>query len=255
METELLRQKKDTDFNQSTSQFVIKRKKQNLKQKAVVFDSGTLINLSMNGLLYILEELKQLNSIKFFITHYVKNETVNRPIGIPRFELGALRIQNLIENKTIEMPESINIPNSQIESITQDLLDKANHTVQSNGKWINIVSNAEMSCLALSMILTRNNVENFIAIDERTTRILSEKPQNLKEIMEKKLHQEIKIDEKNFSDFKDFKFIRSTELVYVAHKKGILDVAGAKALEAALYATKFHGSSVSFEEINVLKRL
>jgi hypothetical protein len=56
--------------------------------------------------------------------------------------------------------------------------------------------------------------------------------------------------------FSKFKFIRSSELVYVAYKKGIINLGNnKKVLEALLYATKFKGSSISFEEINELKRL
>jgi len=121
--------------------------------------------------------------------------------------------------------------------------------------WIKIVSDAEISCLALSTFLTNNKIENMIAVDERTTRILSEKPQDLEETMSRKLHQKVSLEPKNFKAFKQFKFMRSTELVYIAHKLGILRVKGPKALEAALFATKFKGSSVSYDEIKVLKKL
>ncbi|MBI2451511.1 hypothetical protein HYV50_00360 [Candidatus Pacearchaeota archaeon] len=226
-----------------------------MTEKALVFDSGTLINLSMNGLLYILEELKKISNVKFLITKEVKYETVDRPIGIPRFELGALRVQNLIDSKIIEMPESLNISEEKIENTTKELMNITNHSIKAIGRWINIVSNAEMSCLALSIELTSKGIENIIAIDERTTRILAEKPENLEEIMSTKLHTKIALFKKNLSMFSQFKFVRSTELVYVAFKKGVLKVQGNKALEAALYATKYKGSSVSFEEIDVLKKL
>jgi len=55
--------------------------------------------------------------------------------------------------------------------------------------------------------------------------------------------------------FREFRFIRSTEMVYAAHKLDLLNVKGPKALEAALFATKFKGSSVSFDELKVLKKL
>jgi hypothetical protein len=222
--------------------------------KAVILDSGTLINLSMNGLLYIIEKLKTPN-IKFLITHQVKHETVDRPASIPRFQLGALRIQTLLDNKTLELPKSINISNDEIKAKAQEFMQIANTSVKAQGRFIKIVSDAEMSCLALSFLLTKKKIENIISVDERTTRILSEKPENLERLMSKKLHQRVSIVKENFSMFQDFKFLRSTELVYVAHKKGLLKVKGPKALEAGLYATKYKGSSVSHEEINVLKKL
>ena len=131
----------------------------------------------------------------------------------------------------------------------------ANATVSARNRWVNIVSNGEISCLALSKELTNEKIDNLIAIDERTTRILAEKPENLERIMSSRLHQMIRLKHDNFKFFQNFKFIRSTELVYVACKKGIIKIRDPRALEAALYATKFHGSSVSFEEIDVLKKL
>jgi len=171
--------------------------------KVLILDSGILINLSMNGLLYIIEKLKETSKIKIFITKEVKYETVERPIKVPRFELGALRIQSLIDSKIIEFPYPL-ISENELKIKTQELMDTANHYFQSKGKWIKIVSDAEMSCLALSSILTKNKIQNIIGIDERTTRILAEKPQNLERIMSKKLHENIKLSDQDFSIFKEF---------------------------------------------------
>jgi|SRR3989344_3107422 len=223
--------------------------------KALVLDSGILINLSMNGLLYILESLKSQFQGKILITNQVKYETVDRPINISRFELGALRIKNLIEKGILEMPDSLGIDEKIINEKTKELMDLSNHFLQANGHWINIVSDAEMSCLALSDELTEKGVENIIGIDERTTRILGEKPGNLERIMSEKLHQRVSLVASNFSIFKKYKFVRSSEIVYVAYKKNLINLEGNKILEALLFATKFKGSSISFEEINKLKKL
>lgn len=223
--------------------------------KALILDSGTLINLSMNGLLYILPELKKATEVRFIMTPAVKYETVDRPIDVPRFQLGAIRIKDMLESRDLEMPDAFDISHDEIKSRTDDLMHLANNTVQARGKFIKIVSDAEMSCLALSKILTEKGIENMIAVDERTTRILSEKPGNLQKLMSKKVHFNVTLEEKNLKVFQGFKFIRSTELVYVAFKKGVLRIEDPKALEAVLYATKFKGSSVSFDEINTLKKL
>ena len=95
----------------------------------------------------------------------------------------------------------------------------------------------------------------MLAIDERTARMLCEKPVNIEKIMSKRLHKRVKITENNLSELKKIKLIRSSELIYVAHKKGLTNLKGPNALEALLYGTKFKGSSISFEEINVLKKL
>ena len=223
--------------------------------KILIFDSGALITLSMNGLTYLLEKLKKTFHGKFIITEEVKYEVIDRPIKVPRFELEALRIKKLLTSNILELPSSLNIDNKTIKSKTRKFMEIANQSVSSKGRWIKIISEGETSCLALSSELTKRNIENIIAIDERTTRILAEKPQNLGKLMSRKLHKEVQISNKALNEFKQFKFIRSTELVLVAHKKGLLNIKGPKALEAVLYATKFKGSSVSFDEINILKKM
>lgn len=209
----------------------------------------------MNGLLYILEELKKSSSVQLLITEAVKYEVVDRPIGIPRFELGALRVQELINSKVLELPEDIGISKKQVKTVSRTLMNLANNSAKVKNKSIKIVSEAEMTCLALSKILTEKNIENIIGVDERTTRILSEKPQNLERIMSSKLHKRVEVSPRGLEHFKKFKFIRSTELVYVAYKKGLLKIKNKKALEATIYATKFKGSSISWDEIKVLKTL
>lgn len=223
--------------------------------KALIFDSGTLINLSMNGLLEILYKLKKIWSGKLIITPDVKYEIIDRPIGVLRFELGALRIQNLLNKGILEMPSVFNIDENELKKETLQFEDIANHFMQANGKWINLVSDAEMSCLALSEMLSKKGIENLIAIDERTTRILCENPASLERLMSEKLHQNVKMVANDFKIFSKYKFIRSTELVFVAYKKNLIELEGKKALEALLYATKFKGSSVSFEEIEELKKI
>ena len=161
--------------------------------KVLIFDSGTLINLSMNGLLDVLEELKKTFDGKFIITKEVKYETMERPIGVPRFELGALRIKHLLDSKVIESPSTINITDKEISKKTKLITNLVNKTVIANRKYINIVGEAEMSCLALSDILSKKGIENMVAVDERTARIIVEKPENLKKLMEKRLRKRIQI--------------------------------------------------------------
>ena len=85
--------------------------------KALIFDSGTLINLSMNGLLDIIVKLKENFDGKFLITEEVKYEIVDRPIGISRFELGALRVQKLINDGVIELPQAIGVSEETIRIV------------------------------------------------------------------------------------------------------------------------------------------
>lgn len=217
--------------------------------KALIFDSGPLINLSMNGLLYILEELKKNFDGKFIITKAVKYEVFEHPVGISRFELGALKIENMIKNNILEMPSSLGISDEKIKSKTKKLLSIANHFIQAKGKWLNLVSEAEISCLALSSELKEKGIDSVVVIDERTTRLLCENPRNLKKTISKKLHKRVKIASEYPKIFSQYKIIRSPEIAYVAYKKGLVRLKGNKVLEALLYATKFKGAAISFEEI------
>lgn len=223
--------------------------------KVLIFDSGALINLSMNGLLGILEKLKKNRDCKFLITKEVKYEVVDRPLEIPKFEMGALMVQSLLDSGVLEMPSALKISDDKMNTKMKELMDIANHSIDISGRWIKIVSEGEMSCLALSTELTKIGINNLIAIDERTTRILSESPENLEKIMSNKLHRNVHAEINMLKAFSEFRFIRSSELVYVAYKKGIIELKGKKVLEALLYATKFKGAAISLEEIDILKKL
>jgi len=223
--------------------------------KALIFDSGPLINLAMNGLLYILPELKKKFGGKFLITEEVKFEVIDRPINVQRFELEALRIQQLLNDKVLELPGSIEVERKIISEETNVLNKEANHYLQANGHWLDIVSAGEMSCLALYDECERRGINPMIVIDERTTRLLSENPKALEELISRKLHTNAKLIAKDFKIFSKYKFIRSSELVYVAYKRDLLKIKSPKVLEAALYAVKFKGSAISWDEINEIKKL
>jgi len=222
--------------------------------RVLILDSGPLINLSMNGLLYILEGLKAHFQGKIIITRQVKYETIDRPLNVPRFELGALSIQALLNSGVVELPSSLNISDHLIDQETGKLMNLANHSIKSKDQWITLVSEAEMSCIAVSNELNRRGIESIIAIDERTTRMLIEDPKALERIMSAKLHTRVKLTE-NVRKFPRAKFIRSPELIYAAYKKDLLNLKGTKALEAAIFASKYKGSAISFEEVDILKRL
>ncbi len=222
--------------------------------KILIFDSGPLINLSMNGLLEILEKLKKISGARFIITPSVQKEVYDHPLGIRQFELGALRIHNLLEKKILELPESLGIPKDKFNSATQELMKLANHSLKAEEQWMQIVSEAETSCLALSVELKKQGHDVMIAIDERTARMLSEKPKNLEKTMSSRLHKNVNLV-REIKELREIKIIRSSELVYVAYKNNLIDLKDPKSLEALIYATKFKGSAISWDEINILKKL
>ena len=224
--------------------------------KAILFDASTLISFSMNGILYILEELKKnFKDGHFIITKEVKYEVIDRPLKVKRFKLEALKINDLLKKGILEMPSALGIEDQEITTKTQKILDIANSMYQGNRGDIHILDLGEVSCLELSKMLDNKNIPNVVATDERTTRVLSEKPENLKQILQKKLHTKINYDKSKFQYFKKIKIIRSTELAYVAYKKGLTKLKGKPALDALLFALKFKGCSITHEEIEQIEKL
>ncbi|MCW8966170.1 MAG: hypothetical protein OQK82_05740 [Candidatus Pacearchaeota archaeon] len=223
--------------------------------KIIIFDASILITFAMNGLLPEFKELRKIFPGKFIITNAVKQEAINTPLKIKRFELEALKIQNLLDEKILELPESININQKEVSLLTQDLLNEANSLFQNHNKDIHLIDIGEASCLALSKILDKQETENIMAIDERTMRMLCEKPENLKALLQKKLHTKINYKKLDNKSFTNCRIIRSAELIYIAYKKGLVRLKGNRVLDALLYAVQFKGCSISHEEIEEIKKL
>jgi len=220
--------------------------------KSLIFDSGPLISLTMNGMLPILEKLKKEFPGDFIITPQVRKEVVNKPMSISKYKFEAIRVQDLIDKGILELSSKC-IKDTLLEKETNALMKIINSVFSTRYEKINLVHEGEVSCLAFSK-LCRN--ENAIVIDERTIRMLIESPKNLKDLMERKLHTEIKIDNKKLFNLFGFKFIRSSELIYIAYKKSLIELKKNKEnLEAMLYALKFTGTAISSKEIKEIKAL
>ncbi len=224
-----------------------------MKMKYLIFDSGPLINFSMNGLLDILEKLKEKCKIEFLITKEVKKEIIDTPQNIKRFELGALRLKDLFERGIIKHADLTTQEVDDLREIRENLMQLANSTFKTKKTELHLIDKGESAALALSVIMKRKIKEDSVlVIDERTTRMLCENPENLRKLLEKKLHTYVESNKKNYSFFSDFKIIRSTELAYIAYKKRFIKLKGESVLEAILYGLKFNGCSISEEEIQAM---
>ncbi|MBI4116271.1 hypothetical protein HY449_00840 [Candidatus Pacearchaeota archaeon] len=226
-----------------------------MTQKVLIFDSGALISLAMSGLIGEIRNLKKIFDGKFMITRSVKGEVIDKPLTIKRFELEAMMIQQLLDDKILEAPSSLGIGDGEIMEETRKILDASNNIFYTRKRPVHLIDVGEASCLALSRILSGKKIENIIAIDERTTRMLGEKPDNLKKLMESKLHMPIFEKKDDYKFFRGFKFIRSTELVYVAYKKNLIPIKNKNLLDALLYALKSNGAAISEDEIAEIKRI
>lgn len=221
--------------------------------KFAILDAGPLISLTLNGLLHTIKLLKsKFPEINFIMTPQVKKEVIEKALSVKKYELEAVKIQTLLLNKTI-LPSSEFIPNNKIEKETARVMNIANTTIRADRKMINIVQIGEASCLAFANLC---NCDNLIIIDERVTRLLTESPQNLKAIMEKKLHMPVVLNPKNLKEFRGFRYIRSTELAYIAYENNLYDYKKDKVLlDALLYSLKYSGTSISSKEIEEIKNL
>jgi len=219
-------------------------------QKSIIFDASTLISLSMNGLYDELRDLKKNFEGHFLFQKEVKLEVVDNPLQIKKFKLEALNINALLDEKVIELPECLGIIEKEVSKKSSELLDNANSIFREGDRTIHILDLGETSCIALSKILTERGIKNIVAVDERTTRMLCEKPENLKKLLERKLHTRINYDKNKTKNFQGINIVRSSELIYFANKKNLTKLKGKKALEAFLYALKSKGCSISFREID-----
>ena len=223
--------------------------------KFLIFDSSSLISLSLNGLLEELKKLKEIFNGEFIITKEVKEEVVDIPLKIKKYELEALKIQDLIDEGCLSMPNNFGIQDKEITNLTIKLMNFANTMFIGNRNEIQLIQLGEASCLALSKIMNERKIKNVLVIDERTTRMLVEKPENLKELLEKKMHLKIKLKESDFKEFKGLKIIRSAELMYLAYKNNLIRWKNKKVLDALLYALKFKGCAISENEIEEIKQI
>ena len=220
--------------------------------RSIIFDSGPVISLSMNNLLWVLPEIKKKYKGKFLITPGVKKEIIDNPLSSKKFKFEALQVLKQYKDNVLELFDK-----STLRQKTMDLLGLANNMFYAHGKNINIVQFAEIEVLVAALI---SNAD-AIVIDERTTRLLIENPEKLRKILRKKLHTEVNINRNNLARFKGLTskilVIRSTELVLIAYEKGLLDKfvldienPRKNLLDGLLWGLKLNGCSVSGEEIS-----
>jgi len=222
--------------------------------KYLIFDAGPIISMTMNGMLPIIEKLKDVFDGEFILTPAVRREVVDRPMKIKKFKLEALQVNDMIERGIFKMSGDI-VPQQKLDKETKRLLKITNGILRTTNtkEKISIIQDGEAACLAFSNLC---NCDNVIVIDERTTSMLTEAPQDLERMMEKKLHTPLDAELSLIEDLKKFKFIRSAELLYVAFNKGLVPVKkNADLLDALLYGVKFKGCAISSTEIEEMKKM
>jgi len=225
--------------------------------RSLVFDTGPIITLAMNNLLWLLKPLKEKFKGEFYITKSIERECIERPLTSKKFKFEALQILKLKQEGILKLYNDPKLKNK-----TQELLKLSNSLFKVHGNFIKNVQYAEIEAVAASLLL---NAE-AVVIDEFITRTLLETPMAVKRRMEKKMHKKVHVEHENIKKFqqqtKDIRVVRSVELVTIAYELGMLDDYSLKIpepkktlLEALLWAVKLNGCSISEKEIKEIRKL
>ena len=225
-------------------------------KKPIVFDTGPIISLTLNNVLWLIEPLHEKFDGEFYITPGVYDELINRPLNTKKYKFEALQILPLITKNILN-----NYNSDDMQNKANELLQVANHTFKARNNWIKIVHRGEMEAIACALVTDSET----LVIDERTTRVLIESPDLLKRQLERKLHTGIEVKEDNLNqlkeELKNLNVIRSFELVTIAFELGLLNMFTLKeqekvvpnirsaVLEGVLWGVKLNGCSVKREEI------
>ena len=217
----------------------------------IIFDTGSIITLAMNGLLGTVRVLKEMSKEEFVIPESVKQELVDKPIKGKKYKLEAIMINRMITQKVLRVEARIDVKN---------LMKLVNSIFSSKGKDISILQKGEVEALALVL---KSNASAYV-VDERTMRLIIEEPLSLKHLLERKLSSNVSVNENKLKQFQkmvgDVKVIRSTELMLVAYEKGVFNkyvkgVGKKEFIDALLWALRLRGAAISTDEINKLVKL
>ena len=214
----------------------------------IVFDSGVLISFSETCTLSLFKDLKDAIG-EFVITENVKYECVLRVEHIMRFKLSAIRIDREIKDNIFSIASS----SSQLKENTTKIMDLTNNMFLVRKQPIKIIQSGEAECLALLGLTDAD----YLAVDERTTRMLVEQPHSLIDIFKRKYNtNDVHLDEDKYVKFRELigpvSVLRSVDLFAYAHKHNLLasDFTSPENIKAVMYALKIKGCSVSFQEID-----
>jgi len=221
----------------------------------IVVDSSSIITLSNSCLIRIMKHLTDSKNINFIIPESVYLESVKNPVKIKKYELNAVRVRDAVEEGYLKVRKTtpgVRKSMAEMDKIATDFC-------KSKGRPIKLIDLGEAEALAL----LKETGSKTMMIDERTTRMLIENPENITRFLERKHHTQINLNQNAVRKLREFvgeiNFIRSVELIAFAYETG--DFAkelhsSKQALEAALYGAKFSGCAVSFDEIkNYLRQV
>lgn len=222
-------------------------------RKDIVCDSSALISLTDSCMASSLPFMRKKFDASLIITDAIEYECISHPLSLQtrEYAFSALRIKNAVANNTITKVAI----NPGIAKKRDEMLHLANSMFVTQGRPITLVHTGEMEILALANELRIRS----ILMDERTTRLLIEAPNKIKEHFESEFHTIVMVNKENLDKFceltKGMEVFRSSEFMALAYEAGYFDdYNGLKddAYNAALYKLKYSGCSISYDEIKEL---
>ncbi|MEK6883164.1 MAG: hypothetical protein AABY22_26295, partial [Nanoarchaeota archaeon] len=123
--------------------------------KYLIFDSGPLINFSMNGILDSLEKLKQSFNGEFLITKEVKEEIIDTPLRIKQFELGAIRLEEIYKKGIVKLADLTKSDVDELRRFRENYMTVANRMFKAKNKEVHLLDKGECAVLALSTIMKK----------------------------------------------------------------------------------------------------
>ena len=220
--------------------------------QSIVCDSSALISLTDSCFVHVIYFLKKKYSGRFIIPPSVEKECVEQPMHIRNYALHAIRLKRAIAEGMIDVVEA-----AAPQKGAEEIKFIANNVFHVEGTPLKLLHAGEADVLSLALELGVDN----ILMDERTTRMLVEDPEALRQHLEHELGRQIGINEQSLSAFsratRRLRFFRSTELLLLAHEKGYFSdykELEREAVEASLYKLKYSGCAIGFEEIGEYAR-
>jgi len=225
--------------------------------KAILFDAGPIISLTTNNLLWLLKPLKEKFGGEFYLTEGVRKELVEKPLKTKKFKFEALQLQDQIEKGILKV-----IKDGGLHKKAEQLLDLANGVFYVKKNPLRVLQLGELESLAAAKLMDIP----YIVVDERITRLLLESPGQMEQLLERRLHKNVKVNRTKLSrlhkQVEGVKLIRSLELVTIAYELGLLDDYIAKIpearkqlLQAILWGIKLNGCSAGQQEIDEIVRI
>lgn len=209
-----------------------------MNMRTLVTDSSSIISLASSCLLWILPRI----NVRLIIPQEVFRESIERPRKIRRFMYESDRISLLLKKGIIQTVSADNSFVGKVDSLVNNLLFYKKYPLR-------IMHRGEIECLA---VLLKQNQKHLL-VDERTTRLLIEDINALKNYIQSRTGYRLRINERVRNELEDMFYgvyvFRSSELVAYAYEKGLFEEYGKHVLEHALWAVKFGGCSITSQEV------